>query len=96
MLFNNKIMKTLVLITQVGFSLMIPVFLLLIISILIYEKFNIDFRVLFIVVGILAGFRNAAMLIYGYLKSIEDDNKNVESELLKKHKKKFDNQIEKI
>lgn len=82
---NNSIFKTLALITQIGISIMTPVFLLLFIGIVLKNKFNIDIIIFLIILGIISGIRNAYELIKAYLKS-EDNTENKESELLKKHK----------
>ena len=86
-MYKSSVYKTLSLITQIGISIMVPIFLMLIISIFIKDKLNIDLIILFIIIGVVVGIRNAIVLINSFL---EDESKNYikeESELVKKHKK---------
>lgn len=83
---RNKILKTLSLINQIGLSILVPIFLMVFVGIFLKNKFNFDIVIICLILGILAGIRNAYMIIIGYLKSEEKDLDN-ESELLLKHKK---------
>lgn len=86
---SNEVFKTLTLITQIGLSIMTPIFILLFVSIFIKNRLNIDFIIISIIFGVIVGIRNAFMLIIGYLKS-KSNIKN-ESELIKKHKNYISN-----
>ena len=82
-MYNKQVFKTWIMILQVGISMMAPIFLLLVISIVLKNKFNIDLVLLSIIIGVIVGFRNTYILLKQFLK---DDSKTKESELLKKHK----------
>ena len=81
---NAKVLKNLTLITQFSINMLVPIFGLLFIGLLIRERFNIDLVVVFLIIGVLSGFRNAFVLIMQYAK--QNEKTNGESELLKKHK----------
>ena len=86
---TNEVFKTLTLITQIGISIMTPIFILVFVGVVIKNKFNIDLIIISIVLGVIVGIRNAYMLIIGYLKS--KSNNKIESELIKKHKNYISN-----
>ena len=68
---NNKersqVMKTLYLITQIGFTMVVTIFISMGIAYLINRIFGKDFMVWFIVIGVLAGFRSVYILIRKFL-----------------------------
>ena len=60
-------MKTLYLITQIGFTMVVTIFISMGIAYLINRIFGKDFMVWFIVIGVLAGFRSVYILIRKFL-----------------------------
>ena len=82
-MYKSIVYKTLVLITQVGISMLVPIFFLLFVSITIRDKFGFDIVVLSLVVGVIVGFRNSYMLIKKFIYTDE----NTDSEMLEKFKK---------
>ena len=68
---NNKeksqVMKMLYLITQIGFTMVVTIFISMGIAYLINRIFGKDFMVWFIVIGVLAGFRSVYILIRKFL-----------------------------
>ena len=86
-MYKSSVYKTLSLITQIGISIMVPIFLMLIISIFIKDKLNIDLIILFIIIGVVVGIRNVIVLINSFLEDERMNDKKEESELVKKHKK---------
>ena len=88
-MYKSSVYKTLALITQIGISIMVPIFLMLIISIFIKNNFKIDLVLWFVIVGVVVGIRNAVVLITNFLNEDKMSNKE-ESELVKKHKKYID------
>ena len=86
-MYKSSVYKTLALITQIGISIMVPIFLMLIISIFIKNNFKIDLVLWFVIVGVVVGIRNAVVLITNFLNEDKMSNKEEESELVKKHKK---------
>ena len=90
-MYKNSVYKTLALITQIGISIMVPIFLMLIIGIIIKDRFNTNLLIWFIIIGVIVGIRNTIILISNFLKDDRMTNKNDESELTKKHKKYIEN-----
>ena len=88
-MYKSSVYKTLALITQIGISIMVPIFLMLIISIFIKNNLKIDLVLWFVIVGVVVGIRNAVVLITNFLNEDKMSNKE-ESELVKKHKKYID------
>lgn len=86
-MYKSSVYKTLTLITQIGISMMVPIFLMLIISIVIKNKFNIDLILCFVIIGVIVGIRNTVVLIKNFLRNEESTEKYNESELVKKHEK---------
>ena len=68
---RNQVMKMLYLITQIGFTMVVTIFISMGIAYLINRK---DFMVWFIVIGVLAGFRSVYILIRKFLN--DSDNKH--------------------
>lgn len=60
-------MKMLYLITQIGFTMVVTIFISMGIAYLINRIFGKDFMVWFIVIGVLAGFRSVYILIRKFL-----------------------------
>lgn len=88
-MYKHSVYKALILITQIGISIMVPIFLLLIIGNILKSKFNIDLVLILIIIGLIVGVRNAVYLIKNYLN--EDKYIDSESELKEKHKKYVEN-----
>ena len=84
-MYKSSVYKTLTLITQIGISIMVPIFLMLIISIVIKNNLNIDLILCFIIIGVIVGIRNTVVLIKNFLRNEESTEKYNESELVKKH-----------
>ena len=67
-MYKNSVYKSLILITQIGISVLIPIFLFIWISDIIKEKYGINLILVFILLGLLVGIRNAIKLISNFLK----------------------------
>ena len=93
-MYKSSVYKTLALITQIGISIMVPIFLMLIIAIIIKDKLNIDLIIPFLIIGVIVGIRNAVLLITNFLKDENMSNKDDESELVKKHQKYIDSKYD--
>ena len=62
---NKGVMKSLVLISQLGISMVVPIALCMFIGMFIAEQLSAPIiTVLFFIIGALAGFRNAYILVY--------------------------------
>ena len=73
---KKEFVRNLALVSQLGISFMVPVFLCIFIGSWIDKKFGTSTILVFVIVGILAGMRNSYILIMGILKSNEDDKRN--------------------
>lgn len=76
MKYKKSVYKSLAMITQLGISMLVPIFLCSFIGYLIDQKFNSYFFVPLFMLGALAGFRN----VYIMTKSIYSDEKESKSE----------------
>ena len=76
---NNKerrqVMKMLYLITRIGFTMVVTIFISMGIAYLINRIFGKDFMVWFIVIGVLAGFRSVYILIRKLLNDSDDKHR---------------------
>lgn len=75
MKYRKEVFRSLALITQLGINVMVPVFLCIFVGHLIDKKFGTSTIIIFLVVGILAGGRNAYMLAKGVIEENERDGK---------------------
>jgi len=62
-MLNPKVVRTLALITQIGISMLCPILMMLWLGVWLEERFDIHFVLLFLLLGIAAGFRNCYILI---------------------------------
>lgn len=69
-------MKNLVLISQLGFSMIVPILLCTYAGVWLEEKFSFPFTIILIVLGILAGARNS----YALIKKLNQTEKEAEDE----------------
>lgn len=86
---NNSIWKALALVSQIGISMMTPIFLCAFIGYQIDQFFHTQYWFLiFIVLGILAAFRNVYLLTRGfYEKDMKKEHEKLQYfEELKNHK----------
>ena len=86
-MYKSSVYKTLSLITQIGISIMVPIFLMLIIAIIIKNNYNINLILWFIIIGVVVGIRNTIVLIKNFINDNSISDKKEESELVNKHKK---------
>lgn len=59
---RKNVYKTFALVTQLGISMLVPIFLCVFVALFLEDKFSISVFVPFLIVGILAGGRNTYML----------------------------------
>lgn len=60
---HNEVFKMLSLISQIGISMMVPVFMCIFVGYKIDERFNTSTTLFFMILGFLAGIRNCCILI---------------------------------
>ncbi|MBE5964119.1 MAG: AtpZ/AtpI family protein [Lachnospiraceae bacterium] len=70
---NREVIKLVPLITQLGISMMVPIFLCVVAGIWIDNRFGTYFIIPLIILGMLAGYRNCYLILKKYLKDDEDD-----------------------
>ncbi len=66
-----KAIKMIALVTQIGISMLTPVLLMAYIGLWLQEQFEVQLALLFILIGIGAGFRNCWILIRKAVKNLE-------------------------
>ncbi|MBP3201464.1 MAG: AtpZ/AtpI family protein [Lachnospiraceae bacterium] len=89
-MFKSEVFKSWALVLQLGISIMVPVFLMIVLAYIIRDYLKIDIMLLFVILGILAGVRNVYVILKNYLATM-DTNKSKESELMRKHLKNIKN-----
>ena len=67
-MFNPKVIKQIVLISQIGISMIVPVLMMMWVGLWVEEQFDLSFVLFFILSGVAAGFRNCYQLIRKYRK----------------------------
>ena len=60
---KKSVYTTFALVSQLGISMIVPVFLCIFIGVKLEEKVDFPFTILFIILGILAGIRNVYALV---------------------------------
>lgn len=85
-MFKSDVFKSWALVLQLGISMMVPILLLVALAYFLKSKFGIDLMLALVIFGVLVGIRNVYVILKNYLNTM-DNNKNKESELLKKHLK---------
>ena len=68
MKLDKDVVATLALISQLGLSMIVPILLCTYLGVWLEKKIDFPFTIIFIVLGILAGVRNAYALLKAYLK----------------------------
>lgn len=63
-MFDPKVIKSLALITQVGISMMVPIFLMAALGVWVDGKFSTQFFPFFLLLGIGGGFRSVYTLLH--------------------------------
>jgi len=71
--YKKEVYRSLSVITQLGISVMVPIFLCLMLGIWLDKKFSTWFTIPLLVLGILAGGRNAYIMAKGVLNENSKD-----------------------
>lgn len=87
-MFKSEVFKSWALVLQLGISVLVPIFLMIVFSYILKEYFKIDLMLLFVILGVLAGVRNVYVILKNYLATMDTSK---ESELMKKHLKNMQN-----
>ena len=88
-MFKSEVFKSWALVLQLGISVLVPIFLMIVFAYIIKEYFKIDLMLLFVILGVLAGVRNVYVILKNFLATM-DTNRSKESELMKKYLKNFE------
>ena len=75
---NGDMFKNLALISQLGISMMVPVFLGVGIGLLIDKHFHTMFSIVGLLLGIIAGYRNTYLIVKGAMDKAKDSSKTEE------------------
>lgn len=82
---NNSEFRNIILITQVGISVMVPVFLCVALGVWLDKRFDTWFTVPLLALGIAAGARNAYVLVMNTVRNEERQRrKRLEEEIARK------------
>lgn len=73
MKYKKSVYTTLALISQLGISMIVPIFLCTYVGAWLEEKYAFPFTIIFIVLGILAGARNVYALVRQANKQAEEE-----------------------
>lgn len=77
-MFDSKVIVTLSLLSQVGISMLVPIFMMVWLGSWVDQHFSTQFFPLFILLGIGAGFRNTYLLIMGAAGRKKEEKKGDE------------------
>ena len=81
-MYKSEVYKTWILVLQLGISMMVPIFLLVVIAYIVDKKFGFNFMLIAVIIGVIAGIRNVYVILHNYINTM---SKPKESELTKKH-----------
>ena len=70
-MFDLKILKMFAILSQIGTAMLVPIFVMLGIGLWIDEKFSTRLVLVFLLLGIGAGFRNCFLIVRKLLKEME-------------------------
>lgn len=79
MSYRKEVFRSLSLITQLGVSIMVPVFMCIVIGVLIDKYLGTETVLIFLFLGICAGVRNAYILATGVLKENVKEREEADS-----------------
>ncbi len=72
--YKKSVFRTMTLISQLGINILVPVFLSVLLSNFLLKHFEISLFIPLLIVGILAGGRNAIVLALKFIRESEDDD----------------------
>lgn len=73
--YKKSVFRTLSLISQLGISIVVPIFLCVFVGSFLTNQFQLPFFIPLLILGILAGGRNAYILVLQFVKEAEQDNR---------------------
>lgn len=72
MKYKKEVYQSLALITQLGISMIVPIFLCFFLGVFLEKRINFPFTVILFILGALAGFRNVQVLVKSFYKKEKD------------------------
>ena len=57
-MFKSKVFKAWTLVLQLGISMLVPIFLLIVVAYIVKDRFNVDIMLLCVIFGVFVGARN--------------------------------------
>lgn len=72
MKYKKEVYQSLALITQLGISMIVPIFLCSFLGVFLEKRINFPFTVILFILGALAGFRNVQVLVKSFYKKEKD------------------------
>lgn len=82
--YKKSVFRTMSLISQLGISILVPIFLCVFVGKFIDARMGWSTFMPLLIVGILAGGRNAYVLVMGFVKEAEQDNSRDTERYIKK------------
>ncbi len=73
---NNNVWKSFALVTQLGLTVLTPPVLCVAAGYFLQEKFSVNFMLPLLIIGILAGFRNAWSLCMQMISKDDDEDED--------------------
>ena len=73
---NNDVWKSFALVTQLGITVLTPPILCVAAGYFLEERFSVNFMLPLLIIGILAGFRNAWSLCMQMISKDDDEDEN--------------------
>lgn len=73
---QNQVVKMLFLISQIGITMLVTIFICIALGMLIDKFFKTKLLVWFIVLGVISGFRSVFILIRGYIGDVNGNKKD--------------------
>ncbi len=84
MKYKKSVFRTMSLISQLGISILVPIFLCVFLGKFVGERWDLPIFLPLLILGILAGGRNAYILVMGFVKEAEQDNSRDTDRYIKK------------
>lgn len=77
MRYKKTVFQTMTLITQLGISILVPIFMCVFIGSYLEDRFQFPFFIIFLVMGILAGCKNVYKIVMKFIAiSAADDSRD--------------------
>ncbi|MFI3208090.1 MAG: AtpZ/AtpI family protein [Eubacteriales bacterium] len=82
--YKKSVFRTMSLITQLGISILVPIFLCVFVGKFLAGRYDLPVFVPLLILGILSGCRNAYILVIGFVKEADQDNSRDTDRYIKK------------